>query len=528
MSDLNVQIPRALDCTIYVSLIHSFKHVFSLFRRCVLFCRSHLAMNITPAGLARLIVPKVPFLFKTAIWHSLWLSPTSTKWDLKTEVIVKMLRAMLDSPDPTPISKQQKASLKDPGIKGNMWISKVTFDTPQEADIRNLLINAVDDLGEGKEIYTPPNLASVEAEWTSHRANVDAHRPRPDLSEGQHYERLMSEVSSDVTILYFHGGAHFMMDPSSHRATTSHLARLTKGRCLSVRYRLAPQHAFPSALLDAFVAYLSLIYPPPGSYHSPVPASHIVLGGDSAGGNICFALLQLILQINRSASSLRSVSFHNRTISLPIDLPAGCATQAAWLDMTRAMPSIVSNVQYDYLPPPITKEKASSFPPCEIWPTDPPRGDLYCDTTILCHPLVSPLAANDWTGCCPLWISCGEEMLADEIRNLAAKAAKQGVAVEFEQWEAMPHCFALIFLGSPMSKRCFTDWTDFYTKVVKGESVSTKGLWFQAKTQKEKQVDVTGLAVLDDAEVEKRMDDAKEARHLGKEGEAKILPQPKL
>ena len=485
-------------------------------------------MDISPAGIARLIIPKVPFLFKTAIWHSLWLSPTSTKWDLKTELIVKMLRATLDPPDPTPISKQQKASLKDPGIKGKMWISKITFDVPQEDDVRSALIKAVEDLKEGGEIYTPPNLAPVEAEWTGYRANVDAQRRRPDLSEAQHYEKLMSEVSSNVTILYFHGGAHFMMDPSSHRAITSFLARLTKGRCLSVRYRLAPQHAFPSAILDAFVAYLSLIYPLPGSYHSPVLASHIVLGGDSAGGNISFALLQLILQINRSTSSPKSIAFHNHTISLPIPLPAGCATQAPWLDMTRAMPSIISNVQYDYLPPPLTKEKASTFPACKIWPTDPPRGDLYCDTTMLCHPLVSPLAAKEWTGCCPLWISCGEEMLADEILNVAAKAAKQDVTVNFEQWEAMPHCFALIFLGSPMSKRCLKDWTDFYTQVVSGERVSTKGLWFHAKTQKEEEIDVTGLAVLEDDEVTERMRLAREARHLGKEGEAKILPQPKL
>ena len=485
-------------------------------------------MDTSPAAIARLVIPKVPLLFKTAVWHSLWLSPTSTKWDLKTELIVKMIRTLLDSPIPTPISKQQRASLKDPGIKGKMWISKVTFSTPAEDDIRKVLLNAVEDLKDGAEIYSSPELAPVEAEWTGYRANVDANRPRLDLSEAQHYQKLMSEVSSDVTILYFHGGAHFMMDPSSHRNTTSHLAHLTNGRCLSVRYRLAPQHAFPSALLDALVAYLSLIYPPPASYHSSIPASHIVLGGDSAGGNICFALLQLILQINRSTSSSQTLSFHDHMITLPIPLPAGCAAQAPWLDMTRAMPSMISNAKYDYLPPPITKEKASTFPSCEIWPTDPPRGDLYCDTTMLCHPLVSPLAAKDWSGCCPLWISCGEEMLADEIRHVATKTAKQSVQVVFEQWEAMPHCFALIFVGSPMSKRCFKDWTDFYARVIKGEAVVTKGLWFHAKTQKETEVDVEGLSSFADAEVKEKMDKAREARHLGEERETKALPHPNL
>lgn len=439
-----------------------------------------------------------------------------------------MIRSLLDSPHPTPISKQQKASLKDPGIKGKMWISKVTFPMPATDDIRKVLLNAVEDLKEGGEVYTPPELVPVEAEWTGYRANVNADRPRLDLTEAQHYQRLMSEINSDVTILYFHGGAHFMMDPSSHRNITSHIAHLTDGRCLSVRYRLAPQHAFPSALLDAFLAFLSLMYPPPGAYHTPVSASHIVLGGDSAGGNICFALLQLLLQINRSTSSPKTLYFYDHMITLPLPLPAGCGTQAPWIDMTRAMPSMMGNAEFDYLPPPITKEKALNFPPCSIWPTDPPRGDLYCDTTMLCHPLVSPLAAKDWSGCCPLWISCGEEMLADEARITAAKAAKQGVRVIFQQWEAMPHCFALILLGSPMSKRSFKDWTDFYARVVKGEKVMTKGLWFEARTQKEREVDVEGLAIFGDAEVKERMDKAREARHLEEEGEAKAMPLPRI
>ena len=485
-------------------------------------------MDTSPAAIARLVIPKVPFLFKTAVYHSLWLSPTSDKWDLKTELIIKMIRSLLDSPQPTPISKQQKASLKDPGIKGKMWISKVTFPAPDMDDVRQLLLNAVDCLKEGGEIFTPPKIASVEAEWTGYRANVYGNRPRLDLSEEQHYQKLMSEVSSDVTILYFHGGAHFMMDPSSHRNTTSHLAHLTSGRCLSVRYRLAPQHAFPSALLDAFITYLSLMYPPPTSYHEAIPAPRIVLGGDSAGGNICFALLQLLLEINRSPSSRKSFSFHNHVITLPLPLPAGCATQAPWMDMTRAMPSIISNAQFDYLPPPITRETAMTFPHCEIWPTNPPRGDLYCDVTMLCHPLVSPLAAKDWTGCCPLWLSCGEEMLADEIRIVAAKAAKQGVSVNFEQWEAMPHCFALLLVGSPMSKRCFKDWTDFYVQVVQGANVDTNGIWFVAKTENQEEVKVEELAVMGDEEVKERMDEARRARHLGIEGEAKLIPTPKL
>ena len=431
---------------------------------------------------------------------------------------------MLNSPHPSPISKQQRTSLRDPGIKGNMWISKITLPAPEEDDVLTILNQAVDDLKKPGEIYTPAVMAAVEAEWTGYRANVDSHRQRPDLSERQHYSKLMSEVKSDATLLYFHGGALFMMDPCTHRTTTSQLARLTNGRVLSVRYRLAPQNPFPAALLDAFIAYLSLLYPSPAdSFHDPVPASHIVLAGDSAGGNLCLSLVQLLLQINRSAA--KSMRFHYHEVALPLPLPAACSTVAAWLDITRSMPSVTINARYDFLPPPISREEASRFPPCEAWPTDPPRGDLYSDTSILCHPLVSPLTAKDWTGSCPLLFSYGEEMLADEVQVVASRAAKQGVTVISEQWEAMPHCFALILLGTPMSKKAFQNWATFCQAAVNGECIETRGLWIEAKTGKEKEVDVRNLCTISDGEIKDRMEAAKAARDFGIEGEGKLLPK---
>ena len=89
----------------------------------------------------------------------------------------------------------------------------------------------------------------------------------------------------------------------------------------------------------------------------------------------------------------------------------------------------------------------------------------------------------------------------------------------------MPHCFAMISLGSPMAKRCFADFTTFCKVVIKGMEPETRGLWFEAKTQKETEAEVEGLAVIGDEEVRERMTRAREARDLGIEGEAKILPK---
>ena len=330
----------------------------------------------------------------------------------------------------------------------------------------------------------------------------------------------MAEVSSNVTILYLHGGAHFLCDPATHRIPVSRLARLTHGRCLSVRYRLSPKYAFPAGLLDAFLAYLSLLYPAPNSVHDPVPASHIVIAGDSSGGGLALSLLQLVLHLQGS-----SIRFHNH--STPILLPAGVAIHSGWVDLTRSMPSIRDNTAYDYLPPPVTRDYMTSIPPCDIWPTDPLRGDLYCDTSIMCHPLVSPLAAKSWRGSCPLWLCYGQEMLADEGRATAKLAAIQGVSVVWEEWEAMPHCFAHLLAWLPQSKSCFAQWAGFCESAVEVPSgIQTKGTWYAAKPGKQHDVDVHNLQVCSQEEIALRMNAARDDRAGGHR--AGVYVQPKL
>jgi len=161
-----------------------------------------------PTALVRTLLPKTPLILKTALYHSFSLSSTCSKWDLRTELTINVLRSFLDGPNPSPLSKQQHLSLKDPGIKGPMWISKVVLQKPEENDVREALVKAIEGLKEGGETYTLPVLKPVEAEWTGYRSDVDANAPELDISEEEKYENLMKEVKSDVTILYFHGGAY--------------------------------------------------------------------------------------------------------------------------------------------------------------------------------------------------------------------------------------------------------------------------------------------------------------------------------
>jgi acetyl esterase/lipase len=465
-------------------------------------------MESSPSALVKLLLPKTPFLMKTALWHSLSLSDTSSKWDLRTAMTINLIREMIgpNSP-PSSVTKVQRPTLKDPGVKGKVWVSKVKLPACEEDDVRQLMFSAIRAMGTGDEQWTEPLTQPLEGEWNGYRAAAGDNEPEPpsisSLSEQEKYDAMLKETTSKTTILYFHGGAMYLLDPVTYRPTTSKLAKASGGRVFSVRYRLAPQNPFPAALLDAFTAYLSLLYPSPSAPHAPVPANEIVFAGDSAGGTCCTALLQLLLQIHRSAPAgqMPTVLFHGKNVEIP--LPAGVALTSPWLDITRSLPSIESATKYDYLPTP-SATADRDFTPCDAWPANPPRADLYAESSALMHPLVSPLAAPDWSASPPLFFSVGEEMLRDEDAVLAQRAVAQGVTVVWREFEAMPHCFAMLCEANNGAAVHQEEMGGFCRDVVekKGE-VKTSGTWIEAKTLRRRDVDVAkGLTEIKDKEVE--------------------------
>lgn len=476
----------------------------------------------------KLLLPKTPFIFKTALAHTFKVSETSSKWDLRTELFIKIFREMLGpNHKMTPITKLQRLTTKDPGVKGKVWVSKVHLDVPEEDHVRQLVFRAILAMGDGTEKWTQCEMHAVEGEWTGGRTAASETEPEPaGMSEKEKYASLMGEVKSKVTLLYFHGGAMYLLDPATYRHVTGRLARLTGGRVFSVRYRLAPQNAFPAALLDAFMAYLSLLDPPPGSPHGPVPAPEIVFGGDSAGGLLCTSLLQLLLQIHRTHTGpgLPTVGWYGKQVEIP--LPAGLALSSPWLDITRSLPSIESLAKYDYLPPP-SHTQGMNYPSDDAWPTNPPRADLYCEGEALLHPLVSPVTAKDWSHAPPTFFGLGEEMLRDEDAVLAKKMHIQGAIVRWREFEAMPHCFAMMLDALPASATFFDEYAKFCNEVVEGRITSSDGEALMAKTLKRETVDMVNITQLTDDDVAKYMQEGK-ARIMDKDGAAATETRPML
>jgi acetyl esterase len=87
-------------------------------------------------------------------------------------------------------------------------------------------------------------------------------------------------------LLYFHGGGFTVGSPETHEVLCKHLAHLAHCIVVSLDYRLAPEHTFPTAHNDAFDALQWLVQ---NAKDLGIDAERLAIGGDSAGGTLTAA-----------------------------------------------------------------------------------------------------------------------------------------------------------------------------------------------------------------------------------------------
>ena len=92
------------------------------------------------------------------------------------------------------------------------------------------------------------------------------------------------EVNENRIFLLMHGGGYYRGSIAAKRATVARISAEAKVKCLSINYRLAPEHPFPAAIDDTYSAYEWLI-------NEGISPEHIIVSGQSAGGGLCLALL---------------------------------------------------------------------------------------------------------------------------------------------------------------------------------------------------------------------------------------------
>ena len=129
--------------------------------------------------------------------------------------------------------------------------------------------------GEPAPLAVSRRYADAETRFASLTADV----PVRETEEGGRRVRWYEPPDAiDGLLVFFHGGGWAQRSIESHDRSVRFLAERAGVRVASVDYRLAPEHPFPAAADDAFVAYRSIC--------QPLGDEKVAVGGDSAGANL--------------------------------------------------------------------------------------------------------------------------------------------------------------------------------------------------------------------------------------------------
>ncbi|HWA31585.1 MAG TPA: alpha/beta hydrolase [Rhizomicrobium sp.] len=218
-------------------------------------------------------------------------------------------------------------------------------------------------------------------------------------------ERLRTASADESkAILYIHGGGFVGGVPGNHRPLTWRLADKVGVPVYAIDYRLAPEHPYPAGLDDCVAAYRGLL-------DKGIAAKHIVIAGDSAGGNFTLT----------TALKLKA---------LGVPLPGALVALSPATDLDgENFPSRTENQRSDAMFTP------GMFDSLEA---------LYCPNCDRHDPFISPYR-GDVSGLPPTLIHCsGAEMLRDDGVKMSEKLKAAGVPVTLEVWPKVFHVWQVM------------------------------------------------------------------------------------
>lgn len=220
-------------------------------------------------------------------------------------------------------------------------------------------------------------------------------------------------------LLFFHGGSYaYGSARTSHAELLAQLAHESGRTVIGVDYRLAPEHVYPAQLQDARASFAAL-------RASGLLASQIVVGGDSAGGN-----LALMLQL-----ALRDAG----------EQAAAAVLLSPWSDLSMPGASFERNAAYDYGTRELLVQQAEAF-----------AGGVPLD-----DPRLSPVHA-DVRGLAPVLIVTGSaEIPHDDILRLADHLRAAEVDTTLHVANEMPHNPAVFANYHPEATRALAAMARF-------------------------------------------------------------------
>ncbi len=223
---------------------------------------------------------------------------------------------------------------------------------------------------------------------------------------------VSKQAGPRVTVLYLHGGGYSFY-PKAYANLIALITLAAQSRTFALDYRLSPEYRFPAQLEDALGAYRWLL----DNGNDP---NQLIVGGDSAGGNLALALLLCLRDLKLPFPKLTFA------LSPPTDFEAGIEYEGT---------SLVTNEAFDWVDRRMLVKWA----------------DWFCQPTQRRDPYVSPANA-DLRDLSPIYIQAGRaEILYDSIATFASRAKSQGADVVLDSWADMNHDFQMFGYQAPQS-----------------------------------------------------------------------------
>jgi acetyl esterase len=203
-------------------------------------------------------------------------------------------------------------------------------------------------------------------------------------------------------LLYFHGGGFTVGSPETHEALCKHLAHLAQCAVVSLDYRLAPAHTFPTAHNDAFDALQWLANNAAGL---GLDASRIAIGGDSAGGTL-------------TASTAIAARDAGIDLTLQLMFYPGCSPEYLASADTFEKGFLLEKASIEYF-----------------------YGHYIPNLDDRLNPRFSPML-SDVSGVAPAWLGLAEcDPIVDEGIAYADHLRLAGVPVDLEIYKGVVHSF---------------------------------------------------------------------------------------
>lgn len=223
--------------------------------------------------------------------------------------------------------------------------------------------------------------------------------------------RYRAGTQSRGLLIFFHGGGWVQGSPASHDSPARAFAVGAGIDVLSVDYRLAPEHKFPAALDDAVAAWRFAVE---RAESWGLDKSKIVVGGDSAGGNLA-AVLCLEVRGEPVVPAMQLLIY-------PVT------------DLSEERPSRLEFADGYYL----TNEAIRWF-----------REQYLPDDKLVTDPRVSPILAADLAGLPRAYVAvAGFDPLRDEGIEYARRLENAGVTVTLDRSSGLLHGFINMALVS--------------------------------------------------------------------------------